>query len=151
MKRKIIAVLLGVFIIIVGTIIVSYISFLYLMDITKSLGLSEFKSIINSAPYIYIVLIIKAADILIIVLGGFIAGWFAKEKGWLYGGLSGFIYFLLFFSISIIAALSLPNNFKIDTYLKALPGGLIPILEASIGGLISEGSFKFKQYKPKPA
>src|SRR3990167_2195488 len=96
MKRKIIAVALGLLVIIIGIILVSFISFLYLTSVTRTLEPSEFKTAINTPPYIYVSWIIRAADGLMVILGGFIAGRLAKEKGWLYGGLSGHIYLLLF-------------------------------------------------------
>lgn len=144
MKRKIIAVSLGLLVIIVGIILVSFISFIYLTGIARSLGLSEFKTAINNPPYIYVSWIIRAADALIVILGGFIAGRLVKEKGWLYGGLSGLIYFLLFLLADIFATLSLGRSYALNSYLTALPSGLILTIEAGIGGLISERFFKSK-------
>jgi len=142
MKRKIIAVALGLLVIIIGIILVSFISFLYLTSVTRTLEPSEFKTAINTPPYVS--WIIRAADGLMVILGGFIAGRLAKEKGWLYGGLSGLIYFLLFLLADIFAIFSLGRSYTLNSYLSALPSGLILTIEAAIGGLISEKFLKSK-------
>lgn len=64
-----------------------------------------------------------------------------KSKGWLNGGLVGFIYMLALYLISSLAL----NNFTIDKYVLTMT--IIGILTGAIGGIVGINLKKGSKYK----
>lgn len=64
-----------------------------------------------------------------------------KSKGWLNGGIVGFIYMLLLYFISSLIF----NNFAIDKYVVTM--AVIGILTGAIGGIIGINMKKGSKYK----
>lgn len=75
----------------------------------------------------FVVIIVTIASI---ILAGTIATKRMKSKGWLNGGVVGFLYMFLLYLLSSIVA----KNFSIDN--RILSMGIIGVLAGSIGGII---------------
>jgi putative membrane protein (TIGR04086 family) len=84
--------------------------------------------------------VVIVTTIVSIFAAGFIATGRLKQKGWLNGGLTGFVYMLVLYFLSSIMF----NDFSIDRYVITM--AVIGILTGAIGGILGCGT-RSKGYK----
>lgn len=79
----------------------------------------------------------------LVVLSGALTGWLIKEKGLIYGGLAGVVSVIPFLLLNLVFLfLPTPNGIlesqKYVNIFQTLTGGMIVIIQASIGGILGE-------------
>jgi len=96
-------------------------------------------------PHKYISPVVVITTIMSILIAGSTVSKNAKNKGWLHGGLVGFVYMFILYIISSIVF----NDFSVDRYVLTM--AVIGILTGSIGGImginLKRGSRSRVKYK----
>lgn len=143
-KKNLFAIFLGFSIIVVMGVVTSIISLL--------IGFNQ-----ESIPFIG--LLIKTIPVISLILGGYAAGWYIREKGALYGGITGLILAAVSISIaslpfflptSFIFGQHVPSDYGYGMAQKNILNQLlylpVTIVLTSLGGLLGEKHYKKKQH-----
>ncbi len=145
-KRNVLAILFGFLLIFGITIITSTISFFIVSNVMHTT--QDLKTALSTQP---ILIITEGITFISPILGGLLAGWIVKEKGWLYGGILGIILILISVGISILpfllpASLLYGANFPKDYGSSLAQKGIlnqllhspVTIILTVIGGYLGE-------------
>ncbi len=94
-------------------------------------------------PHKYISPVVIITTILSILIAGSTVSRHAKSRGWLHGGLVGFVYMFVLYILSSIIF----NDFSVDRYVLTM--ALIGILTGAIGGIMGINAKRGSRSKVK--
>ena len=94
-------------------------------------------------PEKFIMTAVVATTVISIIVAASMVTRNAKSKGWLNGGMVGFIYMLLLYIISSVVL----DNYRVDRYVITMT--VIGVLTVAIGGIIGINFKKGSRIKPK--
>lgn len=154
-RKHVLDLFLGLLVIIVLEIIINAISLFIAYHVTQITPVNEIKDTYSQQPILFFNWLLGIIGVVSPVLGGLVAGWKIKEKGWLYGGLLGivltlifivFVSYPFFLPTSWVYGLGYPAGYGHDVALKNILNQLIhapvTIILTSIGGILGEKLYK---------